>query len=164
MKETDTNTYDMFTLLKDRRLLIAVDDNEHSHRAVRFVGELLGGLPGFSALICHIAVLLEDDAFVSEEESREWVKYLMEEKGKMLQTYRDMLIEAGFAQENVSTGVVLSKQSTIVESIIREQRNVGACIIVVGRRGISKKEEFILGSTTNSLIHARKNCAVWVVE
>ncbi|MBF0317111.1 MAG: universal stress protein [Nitrospirae bacterium] len=163
MKETDAKN-DMFTLVKGRRLLIAVDDNEQSHRAVSFVGGLLGGLPGFSAHICHIAILLEDDAFVSEEESREWANFLVEEKRKMLQTYRDMLIEAGFDAEVVSTSVVLSKQSTLAESIIREQRNSGACIIVVGRRGISKKEEFILGSTTNTLIHTCKNCAVWVVE
>ncbi|MBF0337316.1 MAG: universal stress protein [Nitrospirae bacterium] len=163
MNETDVR-FDMFTLIKARRLLIAVDDNEHSRRAVRFVGELLGGLPGFSVHICHIAVLLEDDAFVSEEESREWVKFLVEEKQKMLQGYRNMLAEAGFADDALSTSVVMSKQSTITESIIREQLNSGACIIVVGRRGISKKEEFILGSTTNNLIHKCKNCAVWVVE
>ncbi|KJU82700.1 UspA domain-containing protein [Candidatus Magnetobacterium bavaricum] len=163
MKETDAKN-DMFTLAKGRRLLIAVDDNEHSHRAVSFVGGLLGGLPGFSAHICHIAILLEDDAFVSEEESKEWVKFILDEKHKMLQSYRDMLIEFGFAAEALSTSIVLSRQSTLAESIIREQRSSGACIIVVGRRGISKKEEFILGSTTNTLIHTCKNCAVWVVE
>ncbi|KJU85623.1 UspA domain-containing protein [Candidatus Magnetobacterium bavaricum] len=163
MKETDAKK-DMFTLVKGRRLLIAVDDNEHSHRAVSFVGGLLGGLPSFSAHICHIAILLEDDAFVSEDESREWVKFIMDEKHKMLQTYRAMLIEFGFAADSISTSVVLSKQSTLADSIIGEQRNSGSCIIVVGRRGISKKEEFILGSTTNTLIHTCKDCAVWVVE
>ncbi|MBF0344666.1 MAG: universal stress protein [Nitrospirae bacterium] len=154
----------IFTLIKNRRLLIAVDDNEQSLRAVQFVGELLGGLPGFNVIICHVAILLEDDAFVSEEESKEWINHLMEERHKMVQSFSNMLIQAGFAEEAVSTIVVLNREPTLAECIVKEQRKSGACIIVVGRRGLSKKEEFILGSTTSKLIHISRNCAVWVIE
>jgi len=38
------------------------------------------------------------------------------------------------------------------------------CTIVIGRRGISKKEEFIFGSTSNKIIHEAKKCAVLVIE
>jgi len=38
------------------------------------------------------------------------------------------------------------------------------CTVVIGRRGLSKKEEFIFGSTSNRILHEANNCAVMVIE
>jgi nucleotide-binding universal stress UspA family protein len=36
--------------------------------------------------------------------------------------------------------------------------------VVIGRRGISRKEEFIFGSTSNKILHTARDCSVWVIE
>jgi len=49
--------------------------------------------------------------------------------------------------------------------ILEELKKSGANTLVIGRRGISKKEEFIYGSTSNKLLHAAKgSAAMWVIE
>ncbi len=54
---------------------------------------------------------------------------------------------------------------SIAETILDELRERSAGTLVVGRRGITKKEEFIYGSTSSKLLHAQKNsAAMWVVE
>jgi nucleotide-binding universal stress UspA family protein len=35
--------------------------------------------------------------------------------------------------------------------------------IVVGRRGISKAEQFLFGSVSNKIVQNAKDCTVWVV-
>jgi hypothetical protein len=34
----------------------------------------------------------------------------------------------------------------------------------IGRRGISKKEEFMFGSTSTRILHIAKDCSIWVIE
>ena len=36
--------------------------------------------------------------------------------------------------------------------------------VVIGRRGISKKEEFMFGSTSTKILHIAKDCSIWVIE
>jgi Universal stress protein family. len=35
--------------------------------------------------------------------------------------------------------------------------------VVIGRRGVSKAEEFLFGSVSTKVMHLAKDCAVWVV-
>jgi nucleotide-binding universal stress UspA family protein len=54
---------------------------------------------------------------------------------------------------------------SIAEVILNEAVQIGAGTIVIGPRGISKKEEFIYGSTSNKILHSQNSCtALWVVQ
>lgn len=54
---------------------------------------------------------------------------------------------------------------SVAEVILEEMKKSGANTLGISRRGISKKEEFIYGSTSNKLLHAAKgSAAMWVVE
>jgi nucleotide-binding universal stress UspA family protein len=58
----------------------------------------------------------------------------------------------------------LSASSFVAQAILEEALALGAGTIVLGRSSISKKEEFIFGSTSNKILHSRKSCsALWVV-
>jgi len=35
--------------------------------------------------------------------------------------------------------------------------------VALGRRGVSKAEEFLFGSVSSKIIHSVKGCTVWVV-
>ena len=52
----------------------------------------------------------------------------------------------------------------VAERILLEQQKGGYGTVVIGRRGISKREEFLFGSVSNKIVHEARNCAVWVVE
>ena len=59
---------------------------------------------------------------------------------------------------------VCSKPVTVAELILHERQSGGYGTIVVGRRGMSKKEEFLFGSVSNKIVREARDCTVWVVE
>jgi hypothetical protein len=36
--------------------------------------------------------------------------------------------------------------------------------VVVGRRGITRKEEFLFGSTSSKILREAKDCSIWVIQ
>jgi nucleotide-binding universal stress UspA family protein len=60
--------------------------------------------------------------------------------------------------------VVVRTCPSIGDAILGEQEQLRCCIVVVGRRRITRHEEFLLGSTSNRIVHRAKACAVLVVE
>jgi nucleotide-binding universal stress UspA family protein len=46
---------------------------------------------------------------------------------------------------------------------LAELETAGYGTIVVGRQGLSRKEEFLFGSVSSKIVSHARNCAVWVV-
>ena len=51
--------------VKDKHLLIAVDDSDSSRRAVLYVADFLGGFPGFTVTLLRVIPAPEEDFFDS---------------------------------------------------------------------------------------------------
>jgi nucleotide-binding universal stress UspA family protein len=148
----------------NKNILIAVDDSENSHRAVTYVGQMLGDAHGFKVMILHVIAAPEDDYFSSGEERDQWLKQRQKSIDDMLEEYRNELIKAGFNPENVSVRSMLKYCPSMAECILAERDDTQYSTIVVGRQGISRSEEFLFGSVSSKIVtHARK-CTVWVVE
>jgi nucleotide-binding universal stress UspA family protein len=148
----------------DRHLLLAVDGSASSERAVFYVADFLGGLPGFRVTLLHILSVPQEDLFASEEERASWLMEHEEEARRFLGRYRLILEEAGFPEEKVGFRV-LSRVGGIVSDIILDaHRKLGSCTIVLGRGGKSRKEEFLFGSVSNRIVHQARGCSVWVIE
>jgi nucleotide-binding universal stress UspA family protein len=150
--------------VKDKHLLVAVDDSESSKRAVLYVADFLGGLPGFAVTLCSIIPAPEPDFFDREEQGRAWIKEKKEQIGKMLENYRQVLIQTGFSEDKVRVRSFVNRGKSFAEEILNMRCDLTCCTVVVGRHHKSKTEEFLFGSTSSKLIHDAKNCAVWVVE
>ena len=82
----------------------------------------------------------------------------------MLERYRQILIQSGFPKTKVRTEIVVGDGRPVSSVILEKQKAVRSCALVVGRRGISKSEEFLYGSVSNALVHSANNCSVWVIE
>jgi nucleotide-binding universal stress UspA family protein len=149
---------------KDKHLLIAVDDSESSKRAVLYVADLLGSLPGFTVTLCSIIPAPEQDFFDREEQERVWIKEKTVQAANMLENYRQVLIQSGFSEDKVRIQSFVNKEKSFADAILNMRCDLTCCTVVVGRHHKSKTEEFLFGSTSSKLIHEAKNCAVWVVE
>jgi nucleotide-binding universal stress UspA family protein len=149
---------------QDKHILIAVDESENAKRAVLYVADFLGGFPGFRITLLNIIPEPSEDYFKTEKDRVEWIKNQKEKMDNLLEKYRIILIQAGFPEEKVDTKINIKPCSSIAECILEELDKIKACTVVVGRRGISKKEELIFGSTSNKILHEAKNCSVWVIE
>jgi len=150
--------------IKDKHLLIAIDQSESSKRAVLYVADFLGGFPGFRVTLLSIIPEPEEDFFDTEAEQVAWTKDKLEEANRMLDNYRTILLQSGFPGEKVQVRSCVNETKALSDVILESQCGMSCCTVVVGRHHKSKSEEFLFGSTSNRIIHEARNCAVWVVE
>ena len=148
----------------NRNILIAVDESENAQRAVTYVGKLLGGIKGFKVTVLHVIREPEDDFFQKETDKNQWHDEYRQQVGQMLDTYRNILIDAGFNPEHVSTRSTILYCHSMAECILAERDSAEYSTIVVGRKGLTHKEEFLFGSISGKIVRTARNCTVWVVE
>ena len=152
------------TGMVERHIMIAVDSSDNARRAVLFVGDFFGCYEGFQVTLLHIILEPEATYFRDNEERQEWLASNLEDAKKVMEEYRNILIDAGFLEDKINVRIDTMRAPSVADCIIKEQEEMKCCTIVIGRRGISKKEEFIFGSTSNRIIHEAKKCAVLVIE
>ena len=93
-------------------------------------------------------------------------KFTKEEKDRfanLLQNAKDHLIEKGFVPENIRTVMVEDPYATIADGIIDQFKKEKFDMVVIGRKRMSKAEEFVMGDVSIKLIRALENAAVLVV-
>jgi nucleotide-binding universal stress UspA family protein len=148
----------------NKNILIAVDESENARRAVSYVGQLLGKVKGFKVTILHIIGQPEEDYFPTSAEKEKWLSQYKEKVDTMLADYRQILIDQGFDPEAVSVRSTLRYCPSMAECILAERDETEYSTIVLGRQGLSRKEEFLFGSISSKVVTHARNCAVWVVE
>ena len=72
------------------------------------------------------------------------------------------LIAGGFAADNVS-GKILSGENSRSEAIVREAEDGDFGSMVLGRKGVSRIEEFFIGSVSEKVIHSGRDFTVWII-
>jgi len=148
----------------NKNILIAVDESENARRAVSYVGQFLAVIKGFKVLILHVIRQPEEDYFPTSSEKDQWLDQYKLKVDAMLKDYRQILIRAGFAPEDVSVRSTLRYCPSLAECILAERDQTGYSTIVVGRQGLSRSEEFLFGSVSSKIVNHARDCTVWVVE
>jgi nucleotide-binding universal stress UspA family protein len=148
----------------NRNILIAVDASENSRRAVQYVAEILRGMKGFRTTLLHVIREPEEDEFPGQEEKKKWCHAHRQQVDRMLEEYRAMLLNAGFAPDDVSIRSTIRYCPSMAECILAERELLKYATLVVGRKGLSHKEEFLFGSISGKIVRIARNCTVWVVE
>jgi len=147
----------------NRNILLAVDDSENARRAVAYVGFMLGRLEGFRVTLLHVIAEPEEDYFARVEEKEKWLNDYRANMASILADCRRKLIAAGFPEQAVEIRLPRRHCPSIAECILMELDRTACGTIVVGRRGLSRKEEFLFGSVSSKIVGHARNCAVWVV-
>ncbi len=144
-------------LTEDKHILIALDETGSARRALLYVADFLGGYPGIRATLLRIIPEPSEDYFADCNERTAWIKGQYDKANEVLENYRDILTQSGFGRDKVAIKVSIINCASIAEAILEVQKTDGCCTVVVGRRAISRKVEFLFGSTTNRILHAQKN-------
>ena len=148
----------------EKHIMIAATTGENSRRAVMYVANMLGGLPGFRVTIYSLISVPPDDFFASGVERDEWIGKEKEQVDEALAQMLEVCLQAGFPEDKVAVVSEARRCASASDCLIQEAMKIKACTLVVGRRGLSKREEFQFGSTSTRLIHDAHDCAVWIVE
>lgn len=156
------------------KILVAVDGSEGSMHAVDYVGRMLGGSGPAVTLMNVIRSL---DLFgsqagapgYSEQEKdlqdvgRLQLRKMKEEMMVVLDEAKRRLVAAGGNPERIDTRIItdVSSRAGVIVELARKE---GYGTIVVGRRGLSKVQEFFMGRVSNKVIQMAREMAVWVVS
>jgi nucleotide-binding universal stress UspA family protein len=148
----------------NKKILIAVNASENSCRAVSYVSKILRGFSGFHVVFLHVIDPPEEDYFSCRAEQEKWMVQHRIEIDRLLEGYRQILIQEGFDPKALSLRKTLRFRPSVAECILEEQHRLGSGTIVVGRQALSRSEEFLFGSISSKIVSHAKNCTVWVVE
>jgi len=147
----------------NRNVLLAVDDSANARRAVAYVGFMLGGLAGVRVTLLHVISVPEEDFFARAEEREKWLDDYRRKIDSLLAEYRRELTAAGLPEATIQTRSPQRYCPSIAECILKELELTEFGTIVVGRQGLSRKEEFLFGSVSSKIVGHARNCTVWVV-
>jgi len=156
--------YENNAQMKDKHLLIAVDESDSSRRAVLYVADFLGGFPGFAVTLISIVPDPEEDFYDSQDELSAWIKQKLATANNMLENYKQILMQSGFPEDKVRFRSCVAETVSLADAILETRCDLTCCTVVVGSHHKTKAEEFLFGSTSSKLVHEAKGCAVWVVE
>ena len=160
------------------RILIAVDESENSHRAVKYVGSLLRETPNTAVTLFHVLKpmprgLLEHggsenptaETQLSEQlrkDQEDWIRQEAERECPFLIKAFETLTQSGFDRSRVALSI--GHEDDIARNILEEARNGKHETIVVGRHGSSGIKRLFGGGVTDQLLRDAKGFAIWVVE
>ena len=82
----------------------------------------------------------------------------------VLEKARDQLVENGFSPENIEIELVTESYATTSEGIIDQCKKKRYDMVVIGRKRMSKAEEFVHGDISMKLIRVLEGAAILVVK
>lgn len=148
-----------------KNILISVDSSDNALRAVEYAGTILANAQGVRVTLLYIERAPNRDKFDNEDAWLNQCRLDHERVFDFLKTARARLNAAGVPDSSVFERTILcSAEPSIAQTILDMQQEGGFGTLVVGRRGLTKGEEFLFGSVSSKLVHNAKNCAVWVVQ
>jgi nucleotide-binding universal stress UspA family protein len=145
----------------DENILVALDGSENSMLAVDYVAATLAGFD-FKINLFHVIRGNPEGGFPFLFFSQKSLDEANKSIASVFDQAKHRLTAAGFTSEQINTKVVVSAFSR-AKAIVQEARDGDYGTIVVGRRGLSKVEEFFMGRVSNKIINTIRNRAVWVV-
>ena len=145
-------------------MLVAVDPSENSRRAVSYAARWASCSAESQVMLVHVVKEPSEDIKPDQEERDRELEEGLAASKKLLSKARQSLESAGVAPARVSTKTLLcTPPDTIAATLLEEKERGDYDTLVLGRRGVSKREEYIFGSVTTSLIRGAADICVWVV-
>lgn len=149
----------------ENKILIAIDLSENSLKAVEYVGAMASCCSAVRITLLHIIKEPSPDIMPDENHRRSYVERVRSEVLGLMEQAAQRLKSHGIAENHIQLKIQICKRPVSVsELILHEQKSGAYGTVVVGRRGVSKREEFLFGSVSNSVMREAKHCTVWVVE
>jgi nucleotide-binding universal stress UspA family protein len=153
------------------KILIAFDDSENAMRAVDYVARFLAK----DSRVTLFSVI-PDTAALCDMNSPELIPYfksqrdafcVLEDKKKEILTgaqlkARTLLVTNGFAEKQIQIKSGPKKKG--IARDIAAEAQLGYDLIVVGRRGMSGIKEFLLGSTSQKILHLAQEVSILIVN
>ncbi len=146
-----------------RNVLIAVDDTPTSENAITYTADIIGKLEAAQVCLLHIYPEPPPGYYSSGKSLDDYRREKEEKAAGFIKRAKDILLQSGITRQSIITMFHMADHATISQAILDIQTEGGYGTVIVGKRGVSKAEEFLFGSISSALVHHSKDCTVWVV-
>ena len=82
----------------------------------------------------------------------------------VLEKAKEKLIQSGFLPERIEVELIQEEYDTIADGIIDQVNKRNSNLVIIGRKKMSKAEEFVMGDVSVKVIRALTSAAVLVVK
>ncbi len=145
------------------KILLALDSSEGSMLAVDHVGAMVGGSNPEVTLLHVIKGMDSPQMIFYLDYEQDLIKEVKKEMQSVFDEAKTRLTNSGLDPSHIKTKFIPGAGSRSI-AIYEEAKQGGYGTIALGRRGLSKVEEFFMGRVSNKVIHMAKEMAVWVVS
>jgi len=152
--------------VKDKDVLVAVDNSENAARAIDYAGFILNGTKSRITLF-HTKrslrrflpkAIFEDIPGIAEL----WSEQAEEGIAPVMGKARQVLVDAGIEESRVQV-VTAEGSRNPAKDVVAAADKYGCGTIILGRQGDSCNTEFTMGSIARKVIEAASDKAIWVV-
>ena len=154
----------------ERKILVAVDGSTYSYNSLRYLSELFTDLKEIYIHLLYVVPtgslplgmewLCDQDRILSLSPAERRRYYSAK---RFMQEAVLQLGRRGIVAEQVSTQIMLAKAG-VAADIIYEAHSGLYDALLIGRRGLTKIEELILGSVSDAVARDCYSMPVWVVD
>jgi nucleotide-binding universal stress UspA family protein len=142
-------------------VLIPLSDSKSSNAVLDYVLNMAVCPEEFHVTLLHV---FRKPSGGEDLMGKKYMQMEPEKYEKILENARNKLIEKGLIPENIS--ILFSKETypTIADGIIDQANKLKPSMVVIGRKRMSKAEEFVLGDVSIKLVRALEGMAILVVK
>lgn len=155
-----------------QKILVALDDSVNAMRTVEFIAKTFSPSDNEITLFS----VIPDTAALCDMNSPELTPYFLTQhssfsqlemqKKQLIETAlkqaKNVLVQSGFDPDRIYLKIQ-TRMRGIARDII-EEAHTGYDAVVLGRRGLSGVQEFILGSVSQKVIHSIRDMSVLIVN
>lgn len=142
--------------------LVAINDSASSRSMMDFFEHLPLDRKQVHLTLLHV---YRKSSASEELMGEEYMKEKLPAKMKaMLQNTRDELIGLGFAADSIEVKLITDPYPTITDGIIDQFTKGSYDLVVIGRKEMSKAEEFVLGDISTKLVRSLPGAAILIVK
>ena len=146
-----------------KRFLIAVDGTEASMKALAYFGAISGLNHDTELFLLYIYPEPPPNYYQSGKSLPDYQRQKEEKAHLVFEKSKEALVKYHFEQNSINEKTIMAENKTISQVILDYRAEIDCGTVIVGKRGVSKAEEFLFGSISSSLIHQSNDFAVWVV-
>lgn len=154
-KSDDSTTEE--TATKNLKILLAFDNSDPSNKAAKLIQQLPATKETTVDVVTVMPIITYYGMDVVERMSESW-------KEEKRQAEAALEATAQMLKEKIpSISATLAESEDTSQEILEHAETFGSDLIIMGQKGKSAIDRFLLGSVSSRIIH-HANCSVWIVR
>jgi nucleotide-binding universal stress UspA family protein len=142
-------------------ILVPLSDSMSSRTVVDYLAGLSFCPEDWEITLLH---LFRKPSASEELMGEKFAKELPARYESLLEKVKYILVESGFNPKKIKVKMVKEPYQTVADGIIDQFKKEKYNMVVIGRKRMSKAEEFVLGDVSVKLVRALEGTAILVVK